>query len=197
MNVKRKYKYLMNINNNYLEVAVLYKNFVNLILNFEIEVEDASLDIQKIMAAKAMKRGRNLLHEFKEIQLEDENGLIIISGCTQNFAKILAMNNKCERIFGFQTNELSGQTVNSLMPKVCVETHDKFLINFIKSNRKINMTNHQFIWGRHKSGFIVPLIMNVSPYVNYEFNFCFIGFLKRSLYLDFNHKYQKETVEFD
>jgi hypothetical protein len=39
----------MGLNNNYLEVAYLYKLFVNLILNFEIEVEDAKLEIVKIM----------------------------------------------------------------------------------------------------------------------------------------------------
>lgn len=39
----------MSINNNYLEVAYLYKLFVHLILNFEIEVEDAKLEIVKIM----------------------------------------------------------------------------------------------------------------------------------------------------
>jgi hypothetical protein len=32
--------------------------------------------------------------------------MIIISGCTGNFAKILAMNNKAERTFGYSTNEL-------------------------------------------------------------------------------------------
>lgn len=30
--------------------------------------------------------------------------MIIISGCTGNFAKILAMNNKAERTFGYGTN---------------------------------------------------------------------------------------------
>ena len=36
--IKKKYKHLMGLNNNYLEVAYLYKLFVSLILNFEIEV---------------------------------------------------------------------------------------------------------------------------------------------------------------
>ena len=38
VNIKRQYKHLMQLNNNYLEVAYLYKLFVSLILNFEIEV---------------------------------------------------------------------------------------------------------------------------------------------------------------
>lgn len=41
IDIKKKYKTLMNLNNSYLEVAYLYKLFVSLILNFEIEVEDA------------------------------------------------------------------------------------------------------------------------------------------------------------
>ena len=57
----------MQQNNNYLEVAYLYKLFVSLVLNFEIEVEDAKLEIIKIMQAKAMKK-HNLKQEFKKIQ---------------------------------------------------------------------------------------------------------------------------------
>ena len=93
------------MNNNYLEVAYLYKLFVSLILNFEIEVEDAKLEIVKIMQTKSMKK-HNLKAEYKTIQLLEENGMIIISGSTGNFGKILAMNNKAERTFGYGTNEL-------------------------------------------------------------------------------------------
>jgi len=103
--IKRLYKELIGLNNNYLEVAYLYKIFVSLILNFEIEVEDAKLEIIKIMQSKSMKK-HNIKAEFKTIQNKEENGMIIISGCTGSFAKILAMNNKAERTFGYGTNEL-------------------------------------------------------------------------------------------
>jgi hypothetical protein len=56
----------MSLNNNYLEVAYLYKLYVSLILNFEIEVEDAKLEIVKIMQGKSMKK-HNLRAEFKNI----------------------------------------------------------------------------------------------------------------------------------
>jgi PAS domain-containing protein len=32
--------------------------------------------------------------------------MIIISGSTNNFTKVLAMNNKAERIFGYSTSEV-------------------------------------------------------------------------------------------
>lgn len=64
--IKRQYKYLMSQNNNYLEVAYLYKLFVSLILNFEIEVEDAKLEIVKIMQKKSMKK-HNLKAEYNNI----------------------------------------------------------------------------------------------------------------------------------
>ncbi len=64
--IKRLYKELIGLNNNYLEVAYLYKIFVSLILNFEIEVEDAKLEIIKIMQSKSMKK-HNIKAEFKTI----------------------------------------------------------------------------------------------------------------------------------
>ena len=181
------------MNNNYLEVAYLYKLFVSLILNFEIEVEDAKLEIVKIMQSKAMKK-HNLKAEYKSIQLLDENGMIIISGNTNNFAKILAMNNKAERIFGYQTNELVSTKLNRLMPTLFADNHENFILNFVNGNRKINKENHNFVWGKHKSGFIVPLIMDINAYVNFEFNFCFIAFLKRSVLLEF--KPMRELLEY-
>lgn len=183
----------MQLNNNYLEVAYLYKLFVSLILNFEIEVEDAKLEIVKIMQSKSMKK-HNLKVEYKMIQLLEENGMIIISGSTGNFAKILAMNNKAERTFGYGTNELMGQRLHSLMPRLFADTHEDLILNFINGNRRINKEDHNFVWGKHKSGFIVPLIMEINAYVNFEFNFCFIAFLKRSILLEF--KPMRELLEY-
>lgn len=90
----------MAINSNYLEVAYLYKLFVQLCLNFELEESEAKLEITKILQSKSMRK-RNLRLEYSRINLADENGMIIISGCQRNFSSILAMNNKAERIFGY------------------------------------------------------------------------------------------------
>jgi hypothetical protein len=95
----------MTINKNYLEVAYLYKLFVQLCLNFEIEESEAKNEITKILHNKG-NRKRNLRLEYSKINFSDENGMIIISGCQSNFSKILAMNNKGERIFGYSTAEL-------------------------------------------------------------------------------------------
>ena len=51
-------------------------------------------------------RKRNLRLEYSKVNYADENGMIIISGCQKDFSKILAMNNKAERIFGYSTAEL-------------------------------------------------------------------------------------------
>ena len=80
------------------------------------------------------------------------------------------------------------------MPRLFAETHEDLILNFINGNRKINKENHQFVWGKHKSGFIIPLIMEINAYVNFEFNFCFIAFLKRSILLEF--KPMRELLEY-
>lgn len=131
----------MKLNNYYLEVAYLYKLFVSLILNFEIEVEDAKLEIIKIMQSKSMKK-HNLKTEYKTIQLLDENGMIIISGQTGNLGRILAMNNKAERTFGYGTNELMGAKLQKLLPRLFMDRHEELVLNFINGNRRINKENH-------------------------------------------------------
>ena len=78
--IKKKYKRLMSINKSYLEVAYLYKLFVQLCLNFEIEESEAKNEITKILHNKG-NRKRNLRLEYSKINFSDENGMIIISGC--------------------------------------------------------------------------------------------------------------------
>lgn len=104
------------------------------------------------------------------------------------------MNNKAERIFGYSTNDLMDNKLNKILPKIFVDVHENLILNFIRGNRRINKENHSFVWGKHKTGFIVPLVMDINAYVNFEFNFCFIAFLKRSVLLEF--KPMRELLEY-
>jgi PAS domain S-box-containing protein len=173
----------MSINNNYLEVAYLYKLFVSLCLNYELEESEAKMEITKILTAKGMKK-KNLRQEYCRINFSDENSMVIISGCQEDFSKILAMNNKAERIFGYNTSELINHSLIKLQPLVYGYSHDDFILNYINSKRKINKEKHNFVWGKHKSGFVMPLIMDISPYVTFEYNLCFIAFCKRSILME-------------
>lgn len=57
---------------------------------------------------------KNLRQEYCKINFQDENGMIIISGCQKDFSKILDMNNKAERIFGYNTAELISHPLTKL-----------------------------------------------------------------------------------
>jgi hypothetical protein len=57
---------------------------------------------------------KNLRQEYCKINYSDENSMVIISGCQKDFSKILAMNNKAERIFGYNTSELINHSLTKL-----------------------------------------------------------------------------------
>jgi len=59
-------------------------------------------------------------------------------------------------------------------------------MNYInnQSVRSIKKEKHRFVWGKHKSGFIMPIVMDISAYVTFEHNLCFISFCKRSILLE-------------
>ena len=68
--------------------------------------------------------------------------MIIISGCQKDFSKILAMNNKAERIFGYNTDELINHSLTKLQPMVYGYNHDDFILNYINAKRKIKKETH-------------------------------------------------------
>lgn len=73
---------------------------------------------------------------------DDENGLIIISGSMSAFCSIVAMNNKAERIYGYPTQELIGQKLDRLLPDVYAPHHNRFVMDYINSNRKLRKKEH-------------------------------------------------------
>ena len=90
-----------------VEIAHTYRKFVKECLNLEVEQVEAEAQLRKMVNLLQIKHAsRNLA---PELNLQDENGLLVVSGNHDDFHQVLAINNKAERIFGYHYADVVGQ----------------------------------------------------------------------------------------
>ena len=58
-----------------------------------------------------------------EINLNEENGIVVVSGNYEDFHTIIAINNKAGRMFGYHYDEVVGQDLVRLQPSVVRANH--------------------------------------------------------------------------
>lgn len=86
------------------------------------------------------------------------DGIIVID----DHGKMLMFNTACERLFGYESQEVLGQNVNMLMPKTYSEHHDKYLSNYMETGKRKIIGIGRAVHGQHKDGNIFPLELSVG-----------------------------------
>jgi PAS domain S-box-containing protein len=87
------------------------------------------------------------------------------------YGKIELVNTACEKMFGYNKNELFDKTFEVLIPEKYCQKYDENFINFFskKENKKID--NKMEVYGRHKDGSMFPIEIRISPQEIHEDNF--------------------------
>lgn len=76
--------------------------------------------------------------------------------------KILRTNPATCRMFGYETRELEGQSVNLLMPDVVAAAHDTYLSHHIETGEKKIIGTGRDVEGRRKDQTVFPLHLSVG-----------------------------------
>ena len=176
------YAKLISIKTENIEIIKLYSEFVDKILRDQEKLEKckklANLSFSNVM----------YIHEkdYSNFDLEilNDNGHIsylIISTYKEEFGKIVDLSKKATTIFGYTKNELKGQHINILMPKIFHKKHDiimhenyeKDKTNFLNDLNKKMIYFPDFIKkevvGISKMKFLIELNLNIY-YVKTEEN---------------------------
>ncbi len=92
--------------------------------------------------------------------LNDAPDGVIVAGAD---GRITSVNLQAELLFGYDRTELLGQQVELLLPKSLRERHVGFRSDFAKSPRKRSMGAGLDLFGLHKDGTEIPVLVSLSP----------------------------------
>lgn len=75
---------------------------------------------------------------------------------------IESVNPSAEKIFGYNSRELIGQSINLLMPAALGEQHDGYIANYLRTGRAKIIGIGREVSGRRKNGAVFPMDLSVS-----------------------------------
>lgn len=81
--------------------------------------------------------------------------------------KILMINKKIEEIFGYSRSELLGQSIETLVPNDVSSHHPKFVESYLQKPEPRGMGIGRELFGKHKSGKLVPVEIGLQPVVTH------------------------------
>lgn len=90
------------------------------------------------------------------------NGMLMID----SKRTIVMINKKIEEIFGYSRNELIGNSIETLVPEDFKAHHPKFVESYVKKPEPRSMGIGRELFGRHKSGKLVPVEIGLQPIFN-------------------------------
>ncbi len=90
---------------------------------------------------------------------------------------IKSINRAATTIFGYQPEEVTGSSVNVLMPEFCREAHDRYIAEHVKSGKVETACRRRQVEGRRKDGSVFPMDCGVSD-VQFDGRRLFVGIVR-------------------
>lgn len=116
----------------------------------ELFVMSSVIDITERM--KAQER-------FRAAVDASPSGMLMIN--SSGFIELV--NKKIEDIFGYEKDELLGEPIETLVPEDFRAPHPKFVKSYIKEPESRAMGIGRELFGRHKSGKLIPVEIGLQP----------------------------------
>lgn len=100
------------------------------------------------------------------------DGIILIDAN----GNVLTVNPACQRLFGYQADEVIGRNVKMLMPPVYSENHDAYLANYQRTHEPKIIGIGREVLGQRKDGQIFPMYLSVGE-AKQETESIFVGII--------------------
>lgn len=106
---------------------------------------------------KIFQEGNRILEILSEAISE---GVVIVN----QEQHIVAVNNAIEKTFGYSSKELLTQHLNILIPDQYHGVHSGYVEKFVEEGEKRRMGHGRNLYGKHKSGKLIPVEAGLNPF---------------------------------
>jgi two-component system sensor kinase FixL len=105
-------------------------------------------------------QGRLTLSESRLSSILDTavDGIIVID----ETANLLVFNHACERLFGYDAQDVLGKNIKMLMPQDYAERHDEYMHNYMETGHRRIIGIGRAVHARHANGEIIPIELSVG-----------------------------------
>ena len=110
---------------------------------------------------------------------ENSNTLIVmISGNHNSIGVVVNCNYEISRLLGFNKNDVIGQNITRILPKVFLDLHDGFIRRFMETSESNAIGVERLVFPMKKAGYIIPCTILIKVIPNLDEGIQIIGFLK-------------------
>jgi PAS domain S-box-containing protein len=164
---------LNEINSTHTKCLEIYGYFLKDVVNDENNG-------QRILD-RCQKLNKSFTKTVEDFQKFDENSntcIITVSGNFKTMGTIINVNNEIYKLLGYNKNEVIGEKVESLMPKIFSDNHQRLLMRFFNnpSDRPLNIV--RTVYAMNKKGYILPCSLTAKILPNLDKGIQIVGFLK-------------------
>jgi len=108
-------------------------------------------EVERRQLGRKLAAAEGRLHALMDIAPE---AVLIVDGRT---GAILKANNNAEILFGYSMRDLSGMSMERLVPEEKREVHPHLRAGFLRSSRKRELGYHPPIFAQRRDGSIIPI----------------------------------------
>ena len=142
----------------------------------------------------SLLRQRYINGEEQKYSENSNTCIITASGNIKSCGNITNCNGEITNILGYTKNEIIGQNVNKLMPKVYGDFHDKFINNYFETSQDKVIGLDRIVYPQNKQGYIVPCTLLIKVLPSLDEGIQFVSFLKDLKVANKNLKTQNQLI---
>ncbi|KAL4466115.1 hypothetical protein ABPG74_004352 [Tetrahymena malaccensis] len=182
---------LQEINSNHIKSLMIYGNYLKEIVNDE---QDGNRLLEK---AQYIERSNQANKQFVDVEKlkygeNSSTSIISVSGNLNQVGMVVNTNNEIEQLLGYSKNDVIGQNINKLMPKVYGDIHDGLFHRYLETSQPKVIGIERTVMCLNKNGYIIPTSIMVKVLPNLDQGIQIVGFLK-----EIDNQESKSQIEKD
>lgn len=172
-----EFRKLNEINPNHIKMLQIYGNYLKDVMNDDVEGQ-RTLEKADYVEKSAAVNKQFIDNDHLKYGENSNTCILTVSGNLTSIGSIKNVNNEITRILGFSKQDLIGQNISRIIPKIIGDLHDGFMKNYFETSEPRVIGHERLVYPLNKEGYIVPCSLMIKVLPNLDEGIRLVGFLK-------------------